>query len=38
MKAIMSSFQAEGTCFFAFQEVWTDREINSAEADFLSEK
>lgn len=26
----------EGTCVFAFKDEWTDREINSAEADFLS--
>lgn len=33
MNAIMSFFQTEGTCFFDFKETWTDREINSTEAD-----
>lgn len=38
MKAIMSFFfQTEGTCLFAFKEVWTDREVNSAEANLSSE-
>lgn len=27
----------EGTCSFAFEDVWTDRGVNYAGAGFLSE-